>query len=210
MDTETRRLVRERAGARCEYCRLPQQYSDLLHHVEHIVAKHHGGSDDPGNLALACHRCNFHKGPNLTGIDPATGEMAPLFHPRRDRWADHFSFRGARIEGLSASGLTTVQVLAMNDARRLELRSAAIRRAKSSGISRLTCMVSFRLFTLDHWHHRRLTRHPEVIQVSGKHTTRRSTAQGSPKTHCRKVLTVLCLCMVFQLLKARPTWPSVP
>jgi hypothetical protein len=122
MDAESQRLVRERAGEHCEYCRLPQTYSDLVHHVEHIVAKQHGGLDETGNLALACHRCNLHKGPNLTGIDPATGEIAPLFHPRRDRWTDHFSFRGAQIEGLSASGRATVQVLAMNDARRLELR----------------------------------------------------------------------------------------
>lgn len=51
-----------------------------------------------------------------------TGEVAPLFHPRCDRWADHFSFRGAYIEGFSASGRATVLVLGMNDTRRLELR----------------------------------------------------------------------------------------
>jgi hypothetical protein len=31
-----------------------------------------GGSDDPDNLALACHHCNLHKGPNLAGVDPRT------------------------------------------------------------------------------------------------------------------------------------------
>ena len=51
-----------------------------------------------------------------------TGEVAALFHPRRDRWTDHFIFRGASVEGLSAAGRATVQVLAINDARRLELR----------------------------------------------------------------------------------------
>ena len=122
MDAGTRRLVRERARERCEYCRLRQSDSELLHHIEHIVAKQHGGFDDPGNLPLACHRCNLHKGPNLTGIDFLTGAVAPLFHPRRDRWLDHFTFGGAHIGGLSASGRATIQVLAMNDARRLELR----------------------------------------------------------------------------------------
>ena len=122
MDAGTRRLVRERAGERCEYCKLHQRRSDLLHHIEHVVAKQHGGLDDAHNLALACHRCNLHKGPNLTGVDPVTGEVVPLFHPRRDRWVDHFAFRDAHIEGLSASGRATIQVLAMNDARRLELR----------------------------------------------------------------------------------------
>jgi hypothetical protein len=48
--------------------------------------------------------------------------VVPLFHPRRDRWVDNFAFNGAEIVGLSASGRATVQVLAFNDARRLELR----------------------------------------------------------------------------------------
>ena len=122
MDAGTRRLVRERAGERCEYCTLHQRHSELLHHIEHVVAKQHGGLDDADNLALACHRCNLHKGPNLTGIDPVTDEVVPLFHPRRDRWVDHFAFHDAHIEGLSASGRATIEVLAMNDARRLELR----------------------------------------------------------------------------------------
>ncbi len=122
MDAATRDLVRLRAGERCEYCQQRQQHSELVHHVEHIVAKQHGGSDEADNLALACHRCNLHKGPNLTGIDPVTGEVTPLFHPRRDRWSAHFVIRGERIEGSSAVGRATVQVLAMNDARRLELR----------------------------------------------------------------------------------------
>jgi len=51
-----------------------------------------------------------------------TGEVARLFHPRRDRWAEHFSVHGAYIEGLSPSGRATVHVLGMNDVRRLELR----------------------------------------------------------------------------------------
>lgn len=123
MDATRRKLVRRRAGDRCEYCCLRQEHSNLRHHVEHIMAKQHGGSDDVDNLALACHRCNLHKGPNLTGIDPQTGQIASLFHPRRDRWSDHFIFEGTRIIGISAVGPTTVEVLNMNDARRLELRA---------------------------------------------------------------------------------------
>ena len=123
MDATTRDVVRRRADNRCEYCLLPQAYSELTHHVEHIVAKQHGGSDDVDNLALACHRCNLRKGPNLTGVDPLSGELVPLFHPRRDRWAEHFLFHGVRIQGITPAGRATVKVLAMNDARRLELRS---------------------------------------------------------------------------------------
>ena len=128
MDATTRDVVRRRADNRCEYCLLPQAYSELTHHVEHIVAKQHGGSDDVDNLALACHRCNLRKGPNLTGVDPLSGELVPLFHPRRDQWAEHFLFRGVRIMGITPIGRATVHVLAMNDARRLELRSELLAR----------------------------------------------------------------------------------
>jgi HNH endonuclease len=132
MNAATRDLVRLRAGEHCEYCRQRQQNSELVHHVEHIVAKQHGGSDEADNLALACHRCNLHKGPNLAGIDPVTAEVTPLFHPRRDRWSAHFVFRDERIEGTSAVGRATVQVLAMNDARRLELRHEFLKRGDLS------------------------------------------------------------------------------
>lgn len=123
MDSTTRARVRERAGDRCEYCRLKQAHSSVRHHIEHIVARQHGGSDTDDNLALACHRCNLKKGPNLTGIDPATGEVASLFHPRRDVWQAHFFFNGVRIEGRTSIGRATIHVLGMNEARRQELRS---------------------------------------------------------------------------------------
>ena len=82
MDTATRDRVRQRACECCEYCRLPQFATPLLpFHIEHIVARQHGGGNDPSNLALACDRCNAYKGPNLTSIDEGTGEVSILFHP---------------------------------------------------------------------------------------------------------------------------------
>jgi len=39
------------------------------------------------NLALACLHCNQHKGPNIAGRNPETGEIVELFHPRQDRGA---------------------------------------------------------------------------------------------------------------------------
>jgi len=119
---EARELVRQRASNRCEYCLLPQRYSHLAHHIEHIVARQHGGTDDVANLALACHRCNLRKGPNLSGVDPLTREVAALFHPRQDQWPDHFRFMDVRVEGITPTGRATVEVLSMNDARRLDLR----------------------------------------------------------------------------------------
>ena len=123
MESATRSLVRTRARDCCEYCLLPQEGCSLTHHVEHLVPRQHGGTDDAWNLALACHRCNLRKGPNLTDIDPITGEIVPLFDTRCDRWSDHFCLRGAGIEGISAVGRTTAKLLSMNDARRMERRS---------------------------------------------------------------------------------------
>jgi 5-methylcytosine-specific restriction endonuclease McrA len=116
--------VRERAGQCCEYCGLHQDDSPLArHHIEHIVPRKHGGLDDPGNLALACIDCNLHKGPNLTGIDPETGRVTMLFHPRRQRWEEHFGWDGACIVGRTSVGRTTVRVLGMNSDDQLTLRS---------------------------------------------------------------------------------------
>jgi hypothetical protein len=129
MDAGIRRFVRGRAGERCEYCRLHQNNSELVHHIEHVVARQHGGSDDADNLALTCHRCNLNKGPNLSGVDPFTGRVETLFHPRRDQWHEHFVFRGPHIEGLTPSSRATVEVL-VNDARRLELRQELLARGE--------------------------------------------------------------------------------
>ncbi|MGV3664186.1 MAG: HNH endonuclease [Prosthecobacter sp.] len=65
--------VRQRAGNRCEYCGVPQADSGLRFHVEHVIASQHGGSDDDENLARSCPDCNWHKGTNLTGLDPDSG-----------------------------------------------------------------------------------------------------------------------------------------
>ena len=119
----TRDAVRRRAGDRCEYCRLPQAAEpDARFHIEHIVARQHGGADDEGNLALACNRCNRHKGPNLSGIDPVSDRPAFLFHPRRENWEEHFRMEPLEVVGLTATGRTTVALLQMNAPVRLELR----------------------------------------------------------------------------------------
>ncbi|MGB8169467.1 MAG: HNH endonuclease [Chthoniobacteraceae bacterium] len=74
--------MRERAGNRCEYCGLPEAAEPFFSfHIEHIVARQHGGGDAQENLA--CHHCNARKGTKLTAIDPAAGTVASLFHPRR-------------------------------------------------------------------------------------------------------------------------------
>jgi hypothetical protein len=122
MDATTLELVRRRAEERCEYCRIPQASVVARFHVEHIIAKQHGGNDDPSNLALACDRCNAFKGPNLSGIDPSTGNIVTLFHPRRDLWLAHFSVENGLITGLSDMGRATARLLNMNAYHRIQLR----------------------------------------------------------------------------------------
>lgn len=127
MSPELRQQVRERAGGRCEYCRLPD-WIELAgpFHVEHIVARQHRGTDVLSNLAWACSRCNRHKGTNLSGVDPDSNEAVPLFNPRRERWEEHFEFVGAIIRGRSPAGRVTAWLLQMNAERRVELRSELI------------------------------------------------------------------------------------
>ena len=77
MDAATRRAVWERAGRRCEYCRLHQDHLPFTtFHIEHVIARKHGGTGDLANLALACDRCNACKGSDLTGIDRQTGAVS--------------------------------------------------------------------------------------------------------------------------------------
>ena len=125
MTAALRRLVQERAAQRCEYCRIPQSASLLIFHVDHIVAEQHGGQSVDENLALACPQCNLHKGTNLTGMDPDSGRVENLFHPRIDRWDGHFEIRGGNVIGRTAKGRTTVWLLGMNDDNQVLQRGAS-------------------------------------------------------------------------------------
>ena len=115
MADATRAEIAARAGFRCED-------DGLTFHVEHIVARKHGGGHDLWYLAFACQFCNLHKGANLSGIDPSSGATVELFHPRRDAWIDHFYVENFRIVGISSKGRATIRVLAMNDPERICLR----------------------------------------------------------------------------------------
>src|SRR2546428_11210510 len=123
MDPALRQFVRRRADHHCEYCRLAQEKEPLTFHVEHLIARQHGGEDSPDNLALACHHCNLHKGPNLADLDPETGQLTRLFHPRSEKWTEHFSERKGEIVGLTLIGRVTARLLRMNEDGRLELRA---------------------------------------------------------------------------------------
>lgn len=122
MNQQLLRLVWERAKNRCEYCRIPHPQYRLPFQIDHVVARQHGGATVGDNLALACFHCNRFKGPNIAGLDPDSGELVRLFHPRTDSWVEHFRVDGPRIVGITAIGRTTVQVLAVNAPDLLQLR----------------------------------------------------------------------------------------
>ena len=54
--------------------------------VDHVIPEKHRGPTAMENLALTCYNCNAHKGPNLTGIDPETGDVTEIFNPRTNSW----------------------------------------------------------------------------------------------------------------------------
>lgn len=124
MDVATLRLVRNRAGNRCEYCRLHQDAAPFLRfHIEHIQARQHIQDDSSDNLALACPDCNRHKGPSLTTLDPNTREVVLLYHPRKDDWNEHFVLDGYYNRGTTQTGIATENLLKFNSDERVEMRS---------------------------------------------------------------------------------------
>lgn len=120
-------LVRRRAGFCCEYCRTPQRFDELPFEIDHIIASQHGGPTVESNLALSCFVCNRNKGPNLAGIDPQSGRISRLFHPRRHQWNRHFVWEGARLRGRTPIGRATIVVLRINEHLRVWLREELMR-----------------------------------------------------------------------------------
>ncbi len=124
VDETLRKLVIERAGNRCEYCRIEQNESRPYRFpVDRIISGQHGGNYGRENTAFACHECNEKKGPNLSGVDAQTAAVVQLFNPRTQVWSEHFEFQGARIVGLTPIGRATVQTLGFNDEDRIRLRT---------------------------------------------------------------------------------------
>jgi hypothetical protein len=114
------------AGGRCEYCQLSAASHPTPFQIDHVIASQHGGATIIENLALACIHCNRFKGPNIAGVDPDTGEIVRLFHPRRDIWAEHFVWNGPSLLGLTSIGRATIAVLSINDPEFIAVRAALL------------------------------------------------------------------------------------
>ena len=109
-------FVARRAHNRCEYCRSSEECTGQSFTVDHIVAEFQGGSDSTDNLGWCCFWCNAFKQARREAVDPVTSQLVPLFHPRTDRWADHFRWsRGAlTILGRTPIGRATIDALRLN------------------------------------------------------------------------------------------------
>lgn len=122
IDSALRELVRSRASGVCEYCRISEQFTLAEHEIDHVIAAKHGGQTVAENLALCCTLCNRYKGSDIASIDPETGQLTPLFHPRVDRWDDHHQIRNGEIQALTAIGRVTVRLLRLNRSARIKER----------------------------------------------------------------------------------------
>src|SRR5215831_15119567 len=113
----TRRIVRERAQLRCEYCHADERWQFIRFTIDHILPQSAGGSDDAENLALACRNCNERRSNRGEGRDLETGEIVPIFNPRQGVWADHFAWNvnRTRIVGRTSTGRATIELLDLND-----------------------------------------------------------------------------------------------
>ncbi len=121
---ELRERVAETARHRCGYCLTSRRVVGPLLEIDHIVPIAHGGSSAEENLFLACPICNGHKADKQSGLDPESGAAVSLFHPRADRWTDHFEWTedGAVIRGKTPVGRATVAALQMNHAEMILVR----------------------------------------------------------------------------------------
>lgn len=116
--------VGKRAKGYCEYCMSPSAYAPSIFATEHIIPQAIEINHDLSNLALACNTCNNHKYNKITHLDPVTGKIAPLYHPRKDYWLDHFKWSddGSLIIGITPTGRATVDLLDVNRQSNINMR----------------------------------------------------------------------------------------
>ncbi|NER06996.1 MAG: HNH endonuclease [Okeania sp. SIO3C4] len=116
--------VIKRANGLCEYCKYPAKYASEPFCMEHVKPKSKGGEDTLENLALSCSSCNGHKYNKTEGIDSATGEKAPLFNPREEKWNENFVWNenATKMLGITPTGRATVETLKLNNSNLQNIR----------------------------------------------------------------------------------------
>jgi hypothetical protein len=96
----------------------------MIKAVEHIVPVARGGEDAAANWALACRACNLYKATHVSGHDPESEAVVRLFHPREDRWEDHFQVapESGEMVGRTPIGRATVVRLGLNSTAQVAAR----------------------------------------------------------------------------------------
>lgn len=92
--SDLRVQVEQRAGGRCEYCRMHSSLQGATFHLEHVVPQSCGGKTELANLAWACPSCNLHKSDRLEvpdGEDPICREFAIPTNPVREHAVHRYS-----------------------------------------------------------------------------------------------------------------------
>ncbi|MEO0987617.1 MAG: HNH endonuclease [Cyanobacteria bacterium J06639_14] len=117
LSNELRQKIIETDKQFCCYCQTSQINSGMPLSFDHIKPQSAGGETSFENVCLSCRTCNEFKSNRAEVVDPLTGATVFLFHPRRQRWSDHFvwSADGVHIEGLTPVGRATVTALRMNN-----------------------------------------------------------------------------------------------
>lgn len=122
---ELRQSVVLRARNCCEYCHLPQVSQVATFPVDHVVPVALQGPTKAENLCLACPRCNARKWTSVEAVDPVSGEVVPLFDPRKDDWFAQFRWSasdGSVLEALTPKGRATITLLDLNSPHRVSIR----------------------------------------------------------------------------------------
>lgn len=122
---EIPKAVIERAQGRRAYCQKPEdrEFNPYRHEIDHVIAEKHGGRTELGNLAYACFQCNRYKGTDIASLDPHSGEVTRLFHPRAQKWEEHFALNeDGYIIPRTAEGRITAWLLRFNDPLRVQQR----------------------------------------------------------------------------------------
>ena len=122
-----RRLVIARADNLCEYCLLHEEDTFFGCEVDHVISEKHGGQTVEANLAYACFVCNRNKGSDIGSLIPASGQLVRFYHPRLDRWSEHFQLDrsdGITLVAVSDVGEATARIFGFNSEERLLERQA--------------------------------------------------------------------------------------
>ncbi|MCF8246493.1 MAG: HNH endonuclease [Saprospiraceae bacterium] len=118
-----RLLVADRAGYRCEYCRVPELFLATTYHIDHIVSLKHGGQTVLDNLSFSCPHCNQYKGTDVAAfVDLKSKKTIRFYHPRQDKWDEHFEIKEGETLSKTNIGEATVRVFNFNLPERVMLR----------------------------------------------------------------------------------------